>query len=587
MSYRIEGEDIVIDGWENGISNNPYKGINDMRGFNIVSIPGEASLSFAQTNKTFSSCAGTVTSADAGTDIITATITTGALPDDFGMAITFTGASLPTGITAGTIYWLLKDTSNTFKIYSNFAGNNIVDITTTGTGTFSSINIGEITYFEKLSNFALDKNGRCWFQRSNGFYSFTGNDVTSTLGLQNTVGNGLIWYKGYLFLFYNSRICYTAYTLGTAYNSTWVNEWNPVTGAVSVGTSVFNTATGTPNPHEAVVGINDDTVYITDDNYIASLFENAGSTFDPTNTATYSWAKQAIASPLPSGDKAQCIAELGNDLLIGGQYNAIYPWNRIDSGPSNAILISENDIKHMITVNTNTYIFAGKRGRIYVTNGSQAQQYAKIPDHISSVEPIFTWYNCAYNKNQIYFGVSATDNSGSTLQNYSGLWAIDITTNSLRVATLQSTSNATVTAVYAFTGGVSGYGLSVGWKTASTYGIDNSSSTPYTSYVAYVNTDIIPVGTLLYKRTLNNLELKLSAPLANGEGIRISYRINISDSFTVIGETLGTSSYNPISDVYPLNFDQSQWLQLKVETKSTALGGVTPSYVRLYELRIR
>ena len=26
MAYHIEGTDLVIDGWENGISENPYKG---------------------------------------------------------------------------------------------------------------------------------------------------------------------------------------------------------------------------------------------------------------------------------------------------------------------------------------------------------------------------------------------------------------------------------------------------------------------------------------------------------------------------------------------------------------------------------
>ena len=85
----------------------------------------------------------------------------------------------------------------------------------------------------------------------------------------------------------------------------------------------------------------------------------------------------------------------------------------------------------MITVNTNTYLFAGNRGRIYVTNGSQAELFKKIPDHLSgTVEPYYIWGAIGYSQNQLYFGFQAQQNNGSILQS-GGLWALDITTGAL------------------------------------------------------------------------------------------------------------------------------------------------------------
>lgn len=577
MAYHIEENEIVIDGWEKGISENPYEGLNDIRGINIVSIPGEAPVSFAQTSATLPTVTATITSAVAGTDIVTATINTGSLVT--GQSVTFTGGSLPTGLVAGTIYWITKLSNTTFTVYSDCRLTTLVNITATGTGTMASIDMGEIKYFEKIVGVALDANGRAWDPAlGTGYYIFMGNDVTSTVGLTNTNGNGLVWYKGYLFLFYNSRICYAAYSNGGYAAVTWINEWSPTTGAPAVGTAVFNTPTGTTNSHDALVG-QDNVIYIADASYVASLFEKSGSTFDPANTATYTWAQQALR--IPSIDTATCLEELGINLLVGGTYNYIYPWDRVSTSFKYPIKIAENYTKRLLTINQNTYAFAGRRGRIYITNGSQADLYKKIPDHIYGIDPIFDWTNCAYNKNQIYFGVSAKNNAQTDITTYAGLWAIDITTNALRCATLQSTMTATVSAVFAFPNTASGFGLAVGWKTSSTYGIDTATSAPYTTYVAYIETDLIPVGQFLKKKTFENIEFKLSAPLVSGEGIKISYRTNKIAAYTQIGET---TTVGALSDFYLVNFDQSQWLQFKIETKSTA---TTPSYVRLKELRLR
>jgi hypothetical protein len=450
--------------------------------------------------------------------------------------------------------------------------------------------MAEVRYFERNNPFAIDTNGRVWCANFPGtvnidHWIYLGNAVQNINDVTN--GNGICMYLAsdghqYLFIFRNGGIDYLNIN-----NGVWVAEWNPATGATAAGTQTLNTTFSTNNPHEALVGINDNTMYIADARYVASLFEKPGQNFDPINTATFSWAKQALASPLPGGDVAQCLTELGNKLLIGGNKNAIYPWDRISSGVSNVILISENNVSRMITVNTNTYAFAGKRGRIYVTNGSQAQLYSKIPDHLSgSIEPVFNWKGCAYNKNQLYFGVEATNNSGTALTAYQGLWAIDITTNALRTPVLQST-DATVVNVFADTSGTAGYALYVAWKVGSTVGVDASTSLPYTTYRSYIITDLLPIGQFLTKRTLTNVEFKLSAPLKTNEGIRISGRTNLTNAWTVFGENTIAGT---IGDTFILSSDsnnileQMQWFQLKVEFKGTSS---TPSFNRLTELRLR
>lgn len=573
MSYSIDGTDIVIKGWEEGISDDPQKGINDMRAVNIVTVPGEASVSFAQTSAVLGGCTGSVVSADTGTEIITVTVTTGAI--EGYQAVVFTGASLPTGITAATTYWIDKVNTTSFRIFDNARLNGSpINITATGTGTFATIDIGEVKYFEKNTGVALDANGRAWDnQGGNTPLIYLGNSIANG----TPTGNGLGWYKGYLFIFTGTTITYCAYSLSSYATITWHEKWNPATGADGTGTGVL-----TYDIHEALSS-QDNVLYICNSNSLASLFENAGKVFLPSDTTTYSWA--AIALQLPSWDTCTCLEELGKTLLVGGKFNYIYPWDRVSEGFNYPMKISDNYVFHLLTVNTNTYIFAGRRGRIYVTNGSQANLYKKVPDHILGIEPIFTWKNCCYNKNQIYFGMTVTNNAQSSSNAYAGLWAIDITTDALRVVTLQSSPTASVTAVYAYNSAVaSGFGLFTAWKLGTTYGVDKATSNPYDTYVAYIETDLIPVGQFLKKRTFENIEWKTSVPLVNGEGIKISYRGNKSASYVLIGETLGTSAYTPLSDYFPVNFDQSQWAQFKIEMKSTT---TTPSYCRLTEIRLR
>ncbi len=577
--YRFDNYDnsIVIEGFENGIAPSPHVGISDMRNVNIISVPGEASVNFATTAITMPSIVASVTSASSMNNTISVTITSGSAQAQ--QAVTFSGGSLPSGISAGTQYWIGLVNATTYHVYTDPDLANIVTISGTGTGTMTSTDMGTPLYSAHDSynngsgsptgrNFMIDSNGRVWEIPTSGDAFFRGNTT-----LTNGNGNGLVCYNGYLFVFRNDKIDYMKIDTSAA----WTYAWKTI-----------NTASNVNNPHFAYLA-RDNVVYYCDSAYIGSFFQkSAGTAFNPADATTYTYASQALA--LPQTEIAQCIAELGINLLVGGQNNAIYPWNRSATSYTYPILIADNNIARMVTVNTNTYIFAGSRGRIYITNGSQAQLYKKIPDHISgTVEPYYTWKDAVFLKNQLYFGFTVTDNSGNALTLYGGIWAIDLDTQALRLVNQLSYGTyggSPTTLLNSAALSPTGTGLFIGWLDGSNNsGIDKSSGNPYTGSQALVESDLIPIGTFEKTRDMQRIEFKLSKPMVSGESVSLYQRLDFAQSYTLIktfnwNDTISTGDF---SSSAPVNFKQAQWLQIKAILNSTA---TTPSYVRLRQIRI-
>lgn len=604
MAYHQEGSELVIDGFEKGIADNPFAGLSDIRNANLISTPGECAVNFSTSKISYPIITNaTVTNTSASADTVDIS---GGPTLEGGMAVTFSVRSSAWGITLNTVYWV-KDivAGTTFKLYTDRNLSSLVDITADGgTGTFSTVNMGSLTYAatntlnpSTIYNYAVDANGRVWGNDvttlTNQYWTYTGNTT-----LSNANGNGLVWYQasngayaiglGWLFVFRNGCIDYAP--TANLNSTSWVYGWKPSDGSTGNTATVMNTPLGTNNPHAALVG-QDNAVYFTDANFLGSFFEITAKAFTPTDTTTYSYAKQALQ--LPFSEIAQCLSELGTNLLTGGRRNLIYPWNRVATSFSFPIFLPEINVQKMVTVNTNTFIFMGTRGRIYVTNGTNAQLYAKIPDHISgTVDPIFTWGAAGYHKNQLYFGVSVTNSAGTASTKYGGLWAIDMDTNNLRGVNQLSYNSGGTFAGYATvfiqipgTNALQGTGFYVGWDSgSSTYGMDITSATPYTNYDTYVESDMVPVGTFLNKKTFEIFEWKLSRPLVSGESIRLKMRNDLTTAFTTIGTT-GTESVGLMSGVFPATpQEQNQYLQLRAELSSTAS---SPSYVHLTQIRAR
>lgn len=599
MAYHIDAYDksLVVDGFENGIADSPFNGISDMRNVNIISVPGEASVNFEVQNIAQSALSGAVTAGSDADDTVTVTSVSN-IPD--GTTIIFAGGSLPAGVTAGTKYLIRVNTSGggsyALRIYTSYANYLLgpaagyQNITGTGTGTFTSLSMDKPLqrWFDSVTAryYFLDAAGRAWFTTSAAATPIylLGNDTTATT---NANGNGLAVYRGYLFTFRNDKIDYMKMSDGA-----WTYGWK-----------TLNTASTTNNSHYAFYA-RTDYIFYCDGAYLGSFKEVPGATFDPATAATFQW--NAIALSLPRDDIAQCLEELGTTLLIGGQKNAIYNWNQTDSTFQSRALVAESFIWRMQTVNTNTYVLAGQRGRVYITNGSQATLFKKVPDHLSgTIEPYFQWGDICSVRNQLYFSLQARNSaSGSVIAEYGGLWAIDLDTTAIRLTNQLSfgTYAGLATAIIPIVPAPSnnppfptysqGVSLYIGWDSgASTYGLDYSAAVPYTASEAYIDSDLIPIGTYEKPRNVTRIEYRLVRPLVSGESVTLQWRDIYSTSTvgtpgftTVLSGTYDSSSgANNYSLSGPVNFKNAQWIQLRAILNSTTS---SPSYVRLKELRL-
>ncbi len=617
MAYRIEGNDIVISGFENGIADSPYSGISDMRNIETDSIPGEASVAFSPSLTTTqgSITTTTYTASNSGGDLLFTYNGTVPLVTFTAIQTFNSGGARPTGITANTAYYVTVISGTTFKV-SATASSTFVAYTDAGSGTntFSTINMAQPKFivnepYKDSSSgaastsyhyYLVDTMERCWYYNLNTQWIYMNNlNGENSAGVDGS-GNGLALYPGaigvaanYLFTMRVSNVDYiSTVNLGTprtlAYlttNGNWHRSWKALSNTSGYTNSIS---------HYCYVGATDNTLYFCDGAYLGTIGTVAGAVFNPAGTVDVDYTFSETSLALPSNDVAQCISQLGTNLLIGGAGSVIYSWDRISIGYV-PIFLSESNTQRIVVSNTTGYAFCGQRGNIYQTNGSQVQFYKKVPDHLSgTVNPYFTWGDAVLNRNFIYFGVSATDNTGTAINNYGGTWILNLRNSSLRLLNQQSYgSYAGIVSAISPVFGVStanGYALLMGWYTASntTGGVDKSSSTPYTGGQSYFDSDFIPVSTILTPFTPSQVEWKTSVPIgANGtsETIALYFRKLFSDSFAAVGTTFSTtSSTGVMSAVYTTNFEEAQWIQLRAVSTSNA---TTPTYNRITEIRIR
>lgn len=306
---------------------------------------------------------------------------------------------------------------------------------------------------------------------------------------------------------------------------------------------------------------------------------------------------------LPFFEVAQCMAELGNTVIIGGRTNTVYPWDQVSALPSDLIFLPENNVATIVTVNNSGYIFAGQKGNVYITNGSSVSLAVKVPDYCAGIagspstyiEPYFTWGAAMYLRGRVYFSI--LDQTATKAGNCGGVWSFVPTQNfyigqdvgiGLRVENQNSygTYNGVATVLLgSYVQTQIGPQYWSGWYSSlssPTYGIDFSDTIPGTQ--AVIEYDLIPTGTLFDKDTFQQIEYKLSAPLAAGESVAVNYRQNGTDAFASAG-VINTENATGLSGLLQVQFQKGQWLQL--QSVSTPLNSSSSSFVRFTELRIR
>lgn len=658
MAYTTDSSgDIIISGFSNGIGDSPHAGLTDLRGLNITSVPGEAPLNFSLASVTNGAVSGTITSVSGTT--ATFTLSTGSL--DNAMAVYFSTTGTLTAGTAGTPYWVQNLASNTFsltKAYSDVGASpntQLLNFSSGSGATFVAYQVGAIPkdnngspfatgalggpiqYFAQPTNvttanpnayiFAVDGSGLVWGNltttQNNSFWTYTGNyisDGTGGLagadkGVSNASGNGLVYWRvndngtglsnhfaDYLIVFRNSQMDMMLVQQGPGSVSNesvkvWNYGWDPNTNTFNGNNHpVLSTPPGNNGSHHAIIGP-DGRIYFCDWFNVHKLSQTSSNTiFDPTTaSSTYS-----TYNLLPTNDSSQCIAPSGTNMLIGGQGYFVYHWNTTSNLVDYAIPVAEPFIARIVTVNVNSYIFAGNRGRIFITNGSQANLWKKMPDHLAgTIEPRYTWGGATAVRNQLYFSFKTVQNNGNALANpIGGIYAIDLDTGALRLAnqlsygTYSGYANALTPQIYNPTTNVNATGVAyyAGWDdgTGSNFGIDQPSNNVYTGGQAWVTSDIIPIGKLFQPKTVPQFEVKLATPLVAGESITL-YQGDYLDmsyaSFATLGTMTFTSNVNQsnLAANFPAQKQSSQWAL--VRAVSTGTSG-TISFNRISEIRI-
>lgn len=338
------------------------------------------------------------------------------------------------------------------------------------------------------------------------------------------------------------------------------------------------------------------------------------NSYNPVNSAgnvTYSFSPEALL--LGSSEVATTIAQLGTNLVIGGISSTMYLWDGVASQPTGFIPMPESNVQYLLTSNIVVYAFVGSKGNIYVTNGSSLSLALTVPDYTAGIpsnttpqyyEPYFIWGGAAISRGRIWFSVQ--DQTANKTGNCGGVWsfvpsffnAVSGEDNGIALRLENQSSygtyngkspliipllNQNAIAPQYFSAWASDQNIS----TAS-FGIDATGTMPTTT--AIIETELVPIGTLLDKETFAHIEYKVATPLLSGESIQLYYRQNATDAWATCGTVIEETSSQPssqdrLSGWFPAPTQLGQWFQIQGHLIPN--GGSTFSGNRLTEIRIR
>jgi hypothetical protein len=328
---------------------------------------------------------------------------------------------------------------------------------------------------------------------------------------------------------------------------------------------------------------------------VASLSVNDGSTFNPASSATFTY--NATALRLPDTVVVSCIGELGSLLMVGTyrgvgtQVGDIYPWTKNLPSYQEPVRLPESGVRQLITINNKLYAVGSSA--IYISDSVNYRKIKRLSKLSTSDEsqgqPTLgtNAYAIASQKGAILIGTFPRYNTQP-----SGVWRLShddlLQTDVVTFFNQISTGNVTNVEIGAILP-IDDYQYLIAWKDTNggtTYGIDKVMvSERYTGYAASIETDLRPVGLPMEKRTFTQVEFELGKPLTTGQGVRISFRKNLNDTYA----TLGTWDYSTIGARAFYNdaagkITDATYLQLKIELTTDSATYTTPE---LREVRLR
>lgn len=374
-------------------------------------------------------------------------------------------------------------------------------------------------------------------------------------------GQGLAVWKDYLFVAVGGSLDVYGPLSGSP---SWSTTWQ----ALGENDSAFQ---------PMLVSKLDGNLYIGNGRYISTVEENSGEDFAPGTAATYTYTQKALT--LPEDYRVKCLAEQVNNLMIGtwmgtniydNKVADIFPWDGSSETYDKPIILNENGINAMINIGGYLYILAGIDGKIYKSNGTQAWAIGQIPLSVADISAgkyLEPYPGAIINfKGRLFFGIGSQSTSGM------GIYSL-IETSSGNILTLEHTistlsEGGTNPLLVGALLGITRDQFVAGWRDNASYGIDllNTTSFAYTTdYSGYFESALYQVGSHLNKRQFTEMEFFLAKKLASGEGIRVKYRTNLTDSFTTIGTYTTKEVGNRTSYHTNVNIPNTDTLQVRVE----------------------
>ena len=568
-----KNNDLVISNFK-GIGQSYNADFYNIRNLDIYSVPGSARIAKKTTAMSFP--ANVTFTANTTTEELTLS---SARDWVTGTPVTFTTTNtLPAPLAISTTYYLIFVDSLTYKLatsWANAKAGTEIDITTTGTGTHTLVApvMQMITKFVEGGSSSYSDGGTIYgvdlFNRVFVYNLALSNwQIVGGKGNASGSGQGLVYWKDYIFVMTDTNI----------------DVWGPLSGTPAWSLSWFSIESGATHP--AIVG-QDDILYIGAGRYVASVTENAGQNFAPGTSASYTQNPRAL--DLAEDYVVSGIEELGINLMIGttniNRKNAlIFPWNRVDTSFSIPIEIQENGVQQMININNLLYVSAGADGRVYVTDGANTILFAQLPKSLIGLDRL-PEYDLTYrpqailnNQGRLHIGVSGIANGLVNLGVYSISTTGDIVLqNTISTGNAGGTENSLKIGAL-FQQSTGSYIMS--WEDGVTAGIDKVHATDgYTSYASYVETGLFVVGREKYKKEYKEVEITFARDLATGDGIKLYFRENLTDSYTLF-DTVDFATHGAVSYkvIYPLNL-RFTTVQFKVEF--TTASSTTPELMSI------
>jgi len=396
--------------------------------------------------------------------------------------------------------------------------------------------------------FAVVQNGGVWMY--NGATSSTWIQISA----YTDVFINIALFKNYLIAFDNSDDGDAYGPLTNFDTATWTTSFIDFDGTSGFRPNVLMS--------NGILYIGD---YTSAKGIVASLEENAGETFAPGTGTTFTF--NAAALDLPK-NAVPCVMEEYNGQLVigtgrsGYRDGKLYFWDTF-SPSYETVLNTGNDWTWILKeFNGKLYYMAADgsgitNGVVYATNGYSIQKAFEIPKATLNVQQLnhygaiyVMWNSIMAWKDKLYLGVSG--------QNSAGIYCLDVNQGSIHTPYLLPSLREGTPGIESDSVTVYYYAMLPVDETefmvstmesdydGDEYKIARQNLDPsgvYGSYrlytESYLQTGLMTVGTKYQPATYRFFEIELGKEMTAGQTITLSYRTNLTDSWT----TIGTMSY--------------------------------------------